>query len=145
MAPIKVDLRLGIECHLEFVELQRHIRAFDLKGQSIKGYLLSRLKEGRSVRPSTALPGADSRWHERVAMEIGILPGFSRTQERSISTGDGKVKIGVRRALLYYVLRRLGLDTDPMARRPADQQIVRLNRVIALSSAPGTTVIGDNQ
>ncbi len=84
MAPIKVDLRLGIECHLEFVELQRHIRAFDLKGQSIKGYLLSRLKEGRSVRPSTALSGADAGWHERVAMEIGILPGFSRTQERSM-------------------------------------------------------------
>jgi hypothetical protein len=145
VAPIKADLRLGIECQLEFIELQRHIRAFDLKGQSIKGYLLSRLKEGRSVRPSTAPSGADSRRHERVAMEIRILPGSSRTQERSISTGDGKAKIGVRRALLYYVLRRLGLDTDPMARRPADQQIVRLNGKIALSSAPGTTVIGDNQ
>jgi len=34
----------------------------------------------------------------------------------------------VRRALLYYALRRLGLDTDPAARRPQDQQIVLLNR-----------------
>lgn len=40
----------------------------------------------------------------------------------------GKAKIKVRRALLYYALRRLGLDTDPSARRPQDQQIVLLNR-----------------
>jgi hypothetical protein len=30
--------------------------------------------------------------------------------------------------LLYYALRRLGLDTDPAARKPQDQQIVLLNR-----------------
>ena len=40
----------------------------------------------------------------------------------------GKAKIKVRRALLYYALRRLGLDTDPAARKPQDQQIVLLNR-----------------
>lgn len=40
----------------------------------------------------------------------------------------GKAKIKVRRALLYYALRRLGLDTDPDARKPQDQQIVLLNR-----------------
>ena len=30
--------------------------------------------------------------------------------------------------LLYYALRRHGLDTDPMAWRPQDQQIFLLNR-----------------
>lgn len=40
---------------------------------------------------------------------------------------DGQVTIPVRRALLYYALKRLGLDTDPTARRPQDQQIVLLN------------------
>ena len=30
---------------------------------------------------------------------------------------DGKAKIPVRKALLYYALKRLGLDTDPAARR----------------------------
>jgi hypothetical protein len=42
----------------------------------------------------------------------------------------GKATIMVRRALLYYALRRLGLDTDPTARRPQDQQIVLLNREV---------------
>ena len=40
----------------------------------------------------------------------------------------GKAKIKVRHALLYYALRRLGLDTDPAARRPQDQEVVPLNR-----------------
>lgn len=42
----------------------------------------------------------------------------------------GKAKIRVRKALLYYALKRLGLDTDPAARPPRDQQIVLLNREI---------------
>jgi hypothetical protein len=48
---------------------------------------------------------------------------------------SGKAKIKVRRALLYYALRRLGLDTDPSARRPQDQQIVLLNRDLVLEGA----------
>lgn len=43
---------------------------------------------------------------------------------------DGKASISVRKALLYYALRRLGLDTDPGARKPSDQQIVLLNREV---------------
>ena len=41
---------------------------------------------------------------------------------------EGRAQIAVRRALLFYALKRLGLDTDPAARRPQDQQIVLLNR-----------------
>jgi hypothetical protein len=41
---------------------------------------------------------------------------------------NGSVTIPVRRALLYYALKRLGLDTDPSARKPQDQQIVLLNK-----------------
>jgi len=41
---------------------------------------------------------------------------------------DGKTEIVVRKALLFYALKRLGLDTDPAARRPQDQQIMLLNR-----------------
>ena len=49
-------------------------------------------------------------------------------QRRFVSYGElAKAKIKVRRALLYYALRRLGLDTDPAARRPQEQQIVLLS------------------
>ncbi len=36
----------------------------------------------------------------------------------------GRAKIKVRRAPLSYALKRSGLDTDPGARKPQDQQIV---------------------
>ena len=58
---------------------------------------------------------------------------------------SGKAKIPVRKALLYYALKRLGLDTDPTARRPADQQIVLLNRGKVLGGSLRSREIGDYQ
>ena len=126
-----------------------HTRAFCLIDQNFKDFLLSRIMETGGTRPSEISADGDSEWNEMVTLEIGPHPELSETQKKAIAMDygmrDGKTRIEVRRALLYYALRRLGLDTAPTARRPADQQIVLLNREIALSSAPGTTVIGDNQ
>jgi hypothetical protein len=67
-------------------------------------------------------------------LEIGPHPELSDTQKKVIALDygmrGGRTKIQVRRALLYYALRRLGLDTDPGARKPQDQQIVLLNREV---------------
>jgi len=41
---------------------------------------------------------------------------------------NGEGSLPVHKVLLYYALKRLGLDTDPTACRPQDQQIVLLNR-----------------
>ncbi|MCU0732542.1 MAG: hypothetical protein MUE84_13285, partial [Hyphomonas sp.] len=75
---------------------------------------------------------ADADWNEQVTLEIGPHPDLSDTQQKVIALDygmrGGRAKIPVRRALLYYALKRLGLDTDPRARRPQDQQIVLLNR-----------------
>ena len=63
-------------------------------------------------------------------LEFGPHPDLSETQKKVIALDygmrGGKAKIRVRKALLYYALKRLGLDTDPAARRPQDQQIVLL-------------------
>ena len=40
---------------------------------------------------------------------------------------EGVTQIKVRKSMLYYALKRLGLDTDSAARRPQDQQIILLN------------------
>ena len=59
-------------------------------------------------------------------------PELSETQANVIALDydmrAGKARIKVRRALLYYALKRLGLDTAPEARAPQDQQIVLINR-----------------
>ena len=116
-----------------FDRFRWHTRAFCLTDHRFKDFLLSRIMETRSILPSEVGPEADADWNEQVTLEIGPHPELSETQQNIIALDygmkDGKAKIPVRKALLYYALKRLGLDTDPGARRAQDQQIVLLNRV----------------
>jgi hypothetical protein len=112
-----------------------HARAFCGNDAAFKDFVFSRIMETRGTKAEMADPSADSDWQEQVVLEIGPHPALSATQKQAIGVDygmvDGKVKIRVRRSLLYYALKRLGLDTDPSARRPQDQQIVLLNTAAA--------------
>lgn len=109
-----------------------HTRAFCLTDECFKDFLLSRMLKIRGAQESDASAADDSEWHSEVTLEIAPHPDLSETQATVIALDygmrGGKVKVKVRRALLYYALKRLGLDTDPAARTPQDQQIVLLNR-----------------
>jgi len=85
----------------------------------------------------------DTNWHTQVTLEIGPHPGLSDEQKKVIALDygmhDGKTSISVRKALLYYTLKRFGLDTDPAAKKPTDQQIVLLNReAVGVTRHPAT-------
>ena len=99
-----------------------------------KDFLLSRILDIRGSRESETSADEDRDWHSEVTLEVGPHPELSETQAKVIALDygmrGGKAKIKVRRALLYYALRRLGLDTDPTARKPHDQQIMILNREV---------------
>ncbi|WP_136646712.1 WYL domain-containing protein [Tabrizicola sp. YIM 78059] len=116
-----------------------HTRALCLTDDCFKDFLLSRILEIGGTRESEMSAENDRDWHSEVTLEVGPHPDLSETQAKVIALDygmrGGKVKIKVRRALLYYALRRLGLDTDPAARKPQDQQIVLLNRDEILTSA----------
>lgn len=109
-----------------------HTRAYCLTDEYFKDFLLSRILDIRGSRKSETSAHEDRDWHSEVTLEVGPHPDLSEAQAKVIALDygirGGKAKITVRRALLYYALRRLGLDTDPAARRPQDQQIVLLNR-----------------
>lgn len=111
-----------------------HTRAFCQTDQVFKDFLLSRILETRGVQEADVAPTDDKDWAEQVTLEIGPHPELSETQKSVIALDydmrDGVAKISVRRALIYYALKRLGLDTDPSARRPQYQQIVLLNREV---------------
>jgi hypothetical protein len=66
-------------------------------------------------------------------LEIGPHPELSDNQRRAIEMDygmeGGRGQIPVRRALLFYALKRLGLDTKPTIRPPNEQQIVLTNAV----------------
>ena len=121
-----------IEPHaLAFDGFRWHARAFCQNDQVFKDFLLSRIVEIGKQGPVTSESQADTDWHNEVVLEIGPHPDLSPTQRRAIEMDygmeDGQAQIPVRRALLFYSLKRLGLDTDPAARRPQNQQIVLLN------------------
>ncbi len=124
-----------------------HARAFCFTDQSFKDFLLSRILETRNLRPSDIGADQDADWNESVSIEIGPNPELSETQRRVVALDygmhAGKTSIQVRRALLYYALKRLGLDTEPKPRRPADQHIVLLNRDDILAEAPKPTASED--
>ena len=108
-----------------------HTRAFCMTDEVFKDFLLSRMLETRGTRQSDVSSEQDTEWHDHVTLEIGPHPDLSESQQKVIALDygmrGGSAKIRVRKALLYYALRRLGLDTDPTARRPQDQQIILLN------------------
>ncbi|KKK67243.1 hypothetical protein LCGC14_2956000, partial [marine sediment metagenome] len=76
-------------------------------------------------------PGSDKDWSETVSLKIAAHPDLSENQRRVIELDygmtDGAAEIPVRKSLLFYTLKRLGLDTDPILRRPQDQHIVLVN------------------
>ena len=108
-----------------------HARAFCEIDLTFKDFVLSRILNTRETRPSERSPQADADWETQVVLQIGPHPELTETQKKVVGLDygmrDGKAEISVRRAFLYYTLKRLGLDTDPSARRPQDQQIVLLN------------------
>jgi hypothetical protein len=116
---------------LAFDGFRWHARSFCERDGQFKDFVLSRIADTKQSRPSQSQPADDVAWHQLVDLDIGPHPDLSAGQRRAIELDygmtDGRVQIPVRRALLYYALKRLGLDTAPSARRPQDQQIVLLN------------------
>lgn len=117
---------------LAFDGFRWHARSFCEKSGLFKDFVLSRIAETKQTRLSDIQAANDTDWQEFVDLEVGPHPALSDGQRRAIELdygmSDGGVRIPVRKALLYYALKRLGLDTDPAARRPQDQQIILLNK-----------------
>lgn len=117
-----------------------HARAWCEESESFKDFLLSRMLETRAHRRASCDATSDADWNDYVTVEIGPHPELSQTQKDVIALDygmhDGKVEIKTRKALLYYTLKRLGLDTDPAARAPQDQQIVLLGTTEQRKSSP---------
>jgi len=113
-----------------------HVRAFCRRDGAFKDFLLSRIieiREDQQFHPAASSSEQDADWHSEIFLEIAPHPELSVAQKQVICLDygmdqEGKTEIKVRKSMLYYALKRLGLDTDPSARRPQDQQIVLLNR-----------------
>ena len=116
---------------LAFDGFRWHARSYCEKSGEFRDFVISRIMEARQTRPPADPSASDIAWNEILELHIGPHPALSPNQKRVVELDygmeNGQVTILVRQALLYYALKRLGLDTDPAARRPQDQQIVLLN------------------
>jgi len=113
-----------------------HVRAFCRRDEAFKDFLLSRVistRDNDQPSPATSSGAQDVDWNTAVTMVIAPHPGLSEGQRQAIRLDYGmdaedRIQITVQKSMLNYAVMRLGLDTDPSARRPQDQQIVLLNR-----------------
>lgn len=113
-----------------------HARAFCLNDERFKDFSFSRIMEIRGTRPSGIDPSADIDWAEEVTLEIGPHPELSSTQRNLVAVDygmrEGKLRIPVRKALLCYVIQRLGLVQGSTARSTAGH--VRRQRIVLLNA-----------
>ena len=109
-----------------------HVRAWCEIDNVFKDFLFSRIRDIRGAHLAPVKSAEDVDWHSYVEMVIGPHPDLSDGQKAVIADDygmvEGRIVLTVRKALLYYALKRFGLDLDPSTRRPQDQQIVLLNR-----------------
>lgn len=105
-----------------------HVRAFCAKDEMFKDFVLGRVFASALGANAEFDPKEDRDWHETVTLRLAPHPDLSDNQRRIVeldyAMSNGIAEIEVRKCLLFYNLKRLGLDTDPATRRPQDQLIV---------------------
>jgi hypothetical protein len=122
-----------IEPHaLAYDGFRWHVRAYDRESKQFRDYVLGRLAKPRLRGAAESRADDDDDWHAHVDLLIGPHPELTLAQSRAVALDygmtDERATLSVRRALLFYALKRLGLDHDPQARPANIQQIVLLNR-----------------
>ncbi len=108
-----------------------HARAWCARDEIFKDFVLGRILACALGDRADVDSDTDKDWLETVTLQIAAHPRLSENQRRIVELDygmtDGTAAVTVRKCLLYYNLKRLGLDTGPDARRPQDQHIVLLN------------------
>jgi hypothetical protein len=109
-----------------------HARAYCHIDGKFKDFLLPRILGVRSPGPGGASGKDDVHWNEHIAVEITPHPQLTESQKKVVAKDygmrDGKAVLSVRSAMLFYVLKRLGLLRDPEKEKPRAQHIVLLNK-----------------
>jgi len=108
-----------------------HVRAYCHEHHDFRDFVFARILNVASDEESTADPLNDAAWINKVDVVLAPHPQLEEGQRRAIELDygmqDRRVSFQTRQALLFYVVRRLGLDR-PAQGTPQSQQIVLVNR-----------------
>lgn len=110
-----------------------HVRAFCHITDKFKDFLLPRILKFGEMGESGASAQSDELWQERFGVEIGPHPDLTPNQKtvvaKDYSMRNGSAVLTIRYAMLFYVLKRLGLLGDAAKRSARSQHIVVINRI----------------
>lgn len=121
--------RRALEPHaLTYDGFRWHMRAFDRDDGAFKDFVLGRLSEPMIDDAAQSRPEDDADWQQMVELVIIAHPKLPPTAREAIEmdygmTG-GELRLNCRKALTWYVKRRLGLIPGHETLAPQDQQIV---------------------
>lgn len=107
--------------------LRWHIRAYCHTKNDFRDFVLGRIMDVRGEQSSSTSAIADREWNELIKVIITPNPALTVDQkkiiERDYSMERGRSEIVIRRALLFYLKRRLGVE-DGAQKTPAAQQVI---------------------
>ena len=108
-----------------------HARAYCHLDKKFKDFLLPRILNVGDMNDPVLGGDQDALWQETFEIEIGPHPRMTASQRKVVAKDYGmtneRVILTVRYAMLFYVLRRLGLLGDASQQNPRTQHIVALN------------------
>lgn len=109
-----------------------HVRAYCHVTDKFKDFLLPRILGIRGLGEPGADPQQDALWHDRFGIVIGPHPDLTDSQKAVVAKDygmkGGSAVLTVRYAMLFYVLKRLGLLGDAAKQPARSQHIVVVNR-----------------
>ncbi|WP_345737046.1 WYL domain-containing protein [Prosthecobacter algae] len=92
-----------------------HVRAWCEQNEEFRDFVLSRIKAAHFPIHEAAVPVVDSEWNKWVTVKVIPGSGLSEDMQKGIITDysmrSGKLIFEVRKAMLKYTLRHLGLPT----------------------------------
>lgn len=119
-----------------------HVRGYCHITDRFKDFLLPRILDVGELGEAGASADQDALWQERFAIEVGPHPALTESQKAVVAKdygmANGSAVLTVRYAMLFYVLKRLGLLGDAAQLPARSQHIVVFNRaetVAALEKA----------
>ncbi|MEW6466357.1 MAG: WYL domain-containing protein [Pseudomonadota bacterium] len=127
--------------------LRWHVRAYCHVRERFLDFVLSRFLETAEFGDPGALPVSDVDWNSFFEVVLKPNPKLGPAKMRTVALDyemvDGKLVLSVRRALLYYLDKRLRLDVGEKLDKPHETPIVVANRAEfekAIKEATGAVV-----
>lgn len=115
-----------------------HVRGYCHVTDKFKDFLLPRILDVGDLGEAGSLAEQDVLWQERFSVEIGPHPELTESQKAVVAKDygmtSGSVVLTVRYAMLFYVLKRLGLLGDASQLPARSQHIVVVNRDAAVAA-----------